>query len=253
MLLLLACVQTVVLRETGEDTLWFDDSGDTDTTDTDTTDTDTSDTDTPSIAERCEDETRREITLPIEFPAREPGCDWGENGNLDPAASVVTARAEEYASLLLKDVVICDLVFDFEPDDDERQNIRYDDNFFLTFDDVVLAASYAPMVERFDAEGTFRLYEWDEIAGYYFSFDEDIPTYCLGEAEGLSACEVPPPEEYGPIAIELHPTLVNGLAQRAHEESRYEFGFITLGDDEPYEDCSHGDFEFRVEVSYIVD
>ena len=251
MLLLTACVQIVELRETGEPPLWERDTAvDTDTdADTGTTDTDT---EPPSIAERCEDETVREITLQIRFDAREPGCDWGEDGNLEPDGGVVTARAEEAEPLVLTDVAICDMLFDFEPDDEE-QNIRYDDNFFLTFDDVVLAASYGPMVDEFDAEGTFRLYDWDDIAGYPFSFDEDIPTYCLGEEEGLSSCEVPPPERNGPIAIELHPTIVNGLAQRAYAEQRYEFGFVTLGDDEPDEDCSHGAFEFRVEVSYIAD
>ena len=59
-----------------------------------------------SIVEACDAAAPTRVTLDVLFPEREPGCDWGEDGNLEPEQGILTARTE--------DVVLLDM-----PDDDE--------------------------------------------------------------------------------------------------------------------------------------
>jgi len=209
-----------------------------------------------TIVEACAD-ARETLRVDVTFPAREPGCAWGEGGNREPEQGLVTARAEDEAPLdLPDDVVICDLGFDFgvdagtdDDDDDDDPVIRYDDNFLLTFGDVVLAASYAPMVETFITESVLRLYDWDRLVGFPFGF-EDAGTYCLGAEEGLSSCSVPPPETPGPLALDFGEPVVAALAERAYTRADYTFGFITIGDNDADVDCAHSAFTFEVDVAY---
>jgi len=206
------------------------------------------------VTEACEDaNTEPEVlTFTVTFEETEQGCDWGENDNLDPEQGLFTARREQMVSLdIPSNVVICDATFDFQginPDVD--QLLVYDDNFLLTFNDIVLAASYAPMIENFDSEDTLRFYDWDQLAGTEIIFDDSIPTYCLGEEEGLSVCEIPPPETVGNISLEFDPSLVAELSYRALDEDRYDFGFVALGDNDNT-DCYHEEFSFLVEVPVI--
>ncbi|MFN7146027.1 MAG: hypothetical protein ACK4YP_19795 [Myxococcota bacterium] len=203
-----------------------------------------------TIEEACALTTPAAVSFDVTFPARSAGCDWYDDGNLPPEQGVVTARVEETAAIDLDaGLAICDVAFDFRgPDGD--QIMEYDDAFLLTFGDVVLAASYAPMVEAFDADGMLRLYDWADLAGFPFDF-EDAGTYCLGAAEGLSACSVPPPETPGPIALSFGASVVNALAERAHDRGVYTFGFVTIGDNDADQDCSHAAFTFTVDVAHV--
>lgn len=205
-----------------------------------------------TITEACELATPETTTLVVSFPEREPGCDWGEDGNLEPAQGALTARAEDVQGLdLPADVAICDVGFDFQGVDPEvEQHIRYDDHFLLTFDDVVLASSYEPMVERLAEDGHLRSYDWEALAGYEFEI-QDFDTYCLGGDEGLSACTVPPAETEGVITLDFGKRIVNELAEVAHAQGRYDFGFVTVGDNDPDVDCSHTEFSFTVDVDYV--
>lgn len=206
-----------------------------------------------TIGEACDVGPRETVTLDVTFPAREPGCAWGDDDNRSPEQGVVTARAEETAALDL-DGAICSLAFDFTEsdagDDDDDLLLRYDDGFLLTFGGAVLVASYAPLVEVFETDGLLRLYDWSRLVGFPFGFEEE-GTYCLGEAEGMSSCEVPPPERPGPLALSFGADVVSALAERAHAEDRYAFGFVTYGDNDPEVDCSHSELAFRVDVTAV--
>ena len=90
----------------------------------------------------------------------------------------------------------------------------YDDNFWFTFDNVVLAGSYGPMVDQFETEGSLPIYDWDAVVGTSFDFDNSVPTYCLGEDEGQSDCEIPAPETRDIMSLQFDEDLVN-LAQPA--------------------------------------
>jgi len=206
------------------------------------------------IVDACANGTTQIATMEVRFPEREPGCDWGEGGNLDPAQSVVTARTEDVVAVAMPEgAAICDVSFDFsstDDDDDDEQSIRYDDFFLLTLDDAVLAASYAPLVDALGEEGHLRIYDWDRLAGLPIGFDDE-DAYCLGEAQGLSTCEIPPPETSGTIALDFGERIVAELSAYAYDTGRYEFSFITLGDNDDAVDCSHAAFHFTVRVEYV--
>ena len=124
----------------------------------------------------------------------------------------------------------------------------YDDNFLLTFNDVVLAASYGPMVSEFREDDGLFLYEWERLVGYPFGF-QAVPVYCLGANEGLSECIIPPPESPGLISLDFGGELIDALSLIAVQEERYEFMFVTTGDNDPATDCSHAAFRFTVDVT----
>ncbi|MDP2307558.1 MAG: hypothetical protein Q8P18_16155 [Pseudomonadota bacterium] len=205
-----------------------------------------------TIVEACERGEVEHRALDVRFPERDAGCEWGVDGNLDPGQGVISARTEDVVVLEMPtDVAICDVTLDFRgPDPESEQILRYDDAFILTLDDVVLAASYGPMVELLEEEGHLRLYDWDRLAGAPFSF-ADLDAYCLGAAEGLSTCTIPPPETSGIISLDFGSEIVDELADHAYRQQRYAFAFISVGDNDEDVDCSHAEFGFTVDVDYV--
>ena len=76
-------------------------------------------------------------------------------------------------------------------------------------------------------------------------FDDDIPTWCLGEDGGDSECTIPPPETEGTMSVSFGGDLVDKLALRAVDTESFAFGFITTGDNDDT-DCSHEEFTFTI-------
>jgi hypothetical protein len=205
------------------------------------------------LEEVCAENEPVAVTLLVEFPAIEANCPFGEGDNLDIEQGVITARVEQFAELALPEgVVVCGLEFDFLGiSGGEGTPMVYDDNFWFTFDDVVLAGSYGPMVEQFELDGSLPIYDWDNVVGTEFEFDDSVPTFCLGEDDGQSVCEIPAPETNGIMSLQFDDDLVNVLSLRAVQAERYEFSFITMGDNDPDDDCAHEYFGFSVEVPYV--
>jgi hypothetical protein len=206
----------------------------------------------PGTAEEaCAESTPLSTTLSVTFDETYDGCAWGKNGNLQANDAHVSGRVEQTESLDLgTSVVLCDATFDFNPNGGVGQGMQYDDNFFFTFDDVVLAASYSPLVDEFARDGDLPIYSWDAIAGVEFGFDESTPTYCLGEDAGHATCTIPPPETNGKMSLSFDETIQDALAERALSQGRLDYGFITIGDNDN-SDCSHAEFSFNVDVSYV--
>lgn len=203
------------------------------------------------VGDLCAESAPATTSIPVVFDAYDDGCPWGEDGNLETEDAHCTARVEQVETVDIgTGAVICDVTFDFRVGGGEAQRMVYDDNFFLTFDDVVLAASYGPYVDLFPRDGDLPIYDWDSIVGQPFEFG-DIPTYCLGEDEGLATCTIPAPETNGPIALQFDATIIEALSTRAVELGRVDYGFITFGDNDASTDCSHEEFSFEVEISYV--
>ena len=200
---------------------------------------------TEDIRELCEANEPTDLELSVTFEALDQGCPWGEDDNLEPEQAVFTARIEQTEALELPEGgVICDLEFDFEgASGGEGQAMEYDDNFLLSLNDAVLAASYGPMPDWFEADEDLRLYDWDEVVGQELSF-EDVGTWCLGEDQG-SDCTIPPPETDGTLSLSFGGDQVDQLALRTVQEDRYDFSFVTFGDNDDT-DCSHREFTFTV-------
>ena len=205
------------------------------------------------IAEICETSELQTVTLEVAFPDAPPNCNWGQDGNLLMQQGVVTGRQEQVASLDLPEgEVICGLKLGFKSLDPSFQQVMvYDDNFFLTFNDVVLAASYGPMVEVFEEDNGLYTYDWNRLKGYDFGFGQ-VPTYCIGADEGLSTCQIPPPEQPGLISLDFGGELIERLSLIAVQQGRYDFMFVATGDNDPATDCSHAAFQFTVDVTLAV-
>lgn len=211
------------------------------------------DVDSPEgLGSFCDEATPQPTTLRIDFPAKAPGCAWGEDGNLDAAQGRVTARIEEFIQLEVPEgSVICDMNLDFQIIPDVAPTMEYDDNMFFTYNRVVLAASYAPLVDMLPTERGLPLYDWETLRGNAFDFDPNTPTYCLGEAEGRSQCDIPPPEVEGTLLFDFDDDLVDELSFRALSLGTEEFGFVVIGDNDPEVDCSHQAFSFDVTVGLV--
>ena len=208
--------------------------------------------DAGDIASLCAERTPDIITQVVSFPAPSPGCDWGVDGNLEAENGFFQARLEQVDSLELPaDAVICDVIFDFEGiNGGEGTPMVYDDNFLFAFNNIVLAGSYAPIVDLLPHDELYATYDWAAIAGTELIFDDNIPTYCLGEDVGLAECQIPPPETNGIMSLSFDSSIANQLAFVAMTQERFDFSFITMGDNDET-DCSHEDFEFEVEIPFI--
>jgi hypothetical protein len=210
--------------------------------------------DEDDILDACEEYETSVAEVQVVFPATTDACPWGEGDNIDAANGVFTARVEQDEALdLPEDSVICDLDFDFSglvPD--EVQVMVYDDHFFFTFNDIVLAASFGPAVEQLtEEEGQLRFYDWADVVGTDYHLDQGYQSYCLGQASGESECDIPDTEVEGPIALNFSEEIVSRLSLSAIQDERYEFAFVTTGDDNAESDCMHEEFGFTVEVPYL--
>lgn len=209
--------------------------------------------DAGDIEDACDEYELDSVTIEVVFPAQTEGCSWGEDDNLSPDNGLFTARIEELQQLELPEQsVICDMSFDFTgivPG--EVQFLTYDDHFFFTFNDIVLAASYGPIVENLPEEDGTRRYEWSAISGSDYHSDKTYDAYCLGDGTGESTCDIPDTEVEGPISLAYSEELVSQLSLSAIEDERYDFGFVTTGDNNPESDCMHEEFGFAIEVPYL--
>jgi len=189
----------------------------------------------------CDEHEVETLELDVFFPAVH-GCEWGVGDNWDATSGVVAARSEQVAELEIPaGGVVCGLDFEFAGvDPGFEQVMEYDDHFLLNFNEVVLAASYGAMVDRFEASDGLASYDWTDLQGFPIELHEDVPDYCVGEDDGLSECTIPPSETPGAIALSFQGDLVDRLSFRALEAGEYTFGFVATGDDNDT-DCSHED------------
>ena len=186
--------------------------------------------------------------------AQEEGpCSFGAFDNLPEENAVFTARIEDRTELELPEgAVICGLEFDFEGiDGGQAQDMEYDDNFLFLFGDVVLASSYAPLMDLLPEDDVgLPTWDWASVVGSTLEFG-DIPTWCLGEDDGDSTCNIPPPETPGTLEMDFGGDLVDRLSFHAHDSERYDFTFVATGDNDDT-DCSHSAFEFGLGVPVVV-
>lgn len=201
---------------------------------------------TEDIRYACEEYTPEDVELSVTFEALDQGCPFGEGENMPAEDAIFTARIEQVEALEIPEGgVICDLAFDFGGvSGGQGQDMEYDDNFLLALNDAVLATSYAPLIEGLATDDDLSIYDWGGVVGLPLYFN-DIPTWCLGEATGESECTIPPPETSGTLALSFGGDLVDQLALRAIEEARFDFSFVSFGDNDGT-DCSHETFTFTV-------
>lgn len=197
------------------------------------------------VAATCVNRPPVRKTVAVNFDKPSRTCDFNQNGNLDLRNLHFQARIEQIASFdLPTDSVICALGFRFE-----RQRFRYDDYFAMTFDGVVIAASFE--FGRFlEKKNDLQIWDWRKVVG--MPWDMSRPTtYCAGNAQNLARCQWPPTETEGDIILEIDQRVFQKVAAMDIKRSVHEFHFITTGDDNPDIDCLHEPLKFEADIGYV--
>jgi hypothetical protein len=196
----------------------------------------------------------KSLNQEVFFPKPTAQCEWGTNGNVsyDPSTQfamyedVITARREQPVTLNVPDsAIICSASFAFA-----EQSMLFDDEIFLTFNDAVLASSFDYSDRLATADGLV-MWDWERMKlSHYVQSDGEHP-YCLGAANAAGACHIPKTQTTGAMSLAFSSELVHQLSAKAVNMHRYEFRFITTGDNNANSDCSHLDFRMNVTLDYI--
>jgi hypothetical protein len=198
-------------------------------------------------------------TITFADPATEVSgtvCKWGVGDNAPMRGGAAAARYEQLQSVNLDSAwLVCGMNIDF-PD----QLFQYDDHFFLTLNDNVVATSTSALLEHFPRQTLSIAGQSTEVYRYGWEFIRDkshgisnsiAQDYCVGMG-ALSNCSWPLTEQTGSITMDMHPNLVVALANNYFESNkRFDLEFITTGDDNPSSDCQHKPITFTVDVEYI--
>lgn len=182
-------------------------------------------------------------------------CEFGVGDNLTVKDGVLRAQYRQVQKVNLpENAVVCDIQMQTD-----LQHFKYDDTFFFTFNNRVLATNHWNALKRLTPEGNVLAdtkqtpvfeYNWLGVrdAAFQNALRDD---YCLGSEQGLSTCSWPLTEQTGSIHFQFHPELVLqlGLKRKASEQ---EFAFIITGDNDLNSDCYHERLEFDLSVKYYV-
>ncbi len=230
----------------------------------------------------CANGEKKTLKQMITFDPPEQKCPWGTDddpfeGNLGIKDRRVSARIEQQVALdIPSNALFCDMSLDFkaglpEEDREKGQYMYYDDEIFLTFNDVIFAASQS-YDNVFQNEEGFLIYDWNKIVGERYEWERFQP-YCITMGTQEGACSIPKTQTKGYMDVALTPELVQNLAaytgfvfdkkedkmqlteeQAAEKKAneKFEFGFVTIGDDNTNIDCAHSKFEFEINLQYVV-
>jgi hypothetical protein len=207
--------------------------------------------DADAVGAACEQVEVQTSAATVRFPKTDGPCPFGEGDNDGPDQGQITARVEAEVRLPLPEgAVLCGLELDFAGGEGwEGSPMRYDDAFMLSFSGAVLASSDVELVDLLPVDGVLPLYDWQALRGAPLSYDALVP-WCVGEAEGLSDCTVPPPEDGGRLALRFAQALVNELSYQALDRGPLRFGMVTIGDNDE-SDCSHDELAFEVRTRWM--
>jgi hypothetical protein len=218
----------------------------------------------------CQTQTVKTLEQKISFPNPGRTCDWKKSGNLSRLNQFVHARREQFEPLNgLGDGIVCGMKFDFP-----KQDMRYDDEIFLLYNNIVLTSSIN-YNKFFGEKNGLSSYDWNKIRGIDYDYDAKNP-YCLGKDTELGFCAMPYTETSGSIVLNFDNQLIYKISAATDvklddaialplttttpaaplpgdytDKARGKgFTFVTTGDNDD-SDCQHKDFGFTVTIQYI--
>jgi hypothetical protein len=193
-------------------------------------------------------------------------CKWETEGNGAKLDQSIRARFKQDVILKVpNNATLCNMSFSFV-----NQPMRYDDEIFLLYNNVVLMMStnYAdpsvyPDSLKSDADGLIS-YNWDRL--YLRKYGHDLAgDYCLGQGTAGSACSIPATETTGQMLLGFNQDLVMKLGRLTAQLKFDEYtdpsvdnfnpklnilSIVTTGDNDD-SDCIHTDFSFDVTIDYV--
>lgn len=201
-----------------------------------------------TIKKACECNPQKKTLLvqfknPVDPKDPRKTCPFGIDDNWKTAPERMQARVEQNFDFdIPAGATLCSLKMKF-PD----QKFKFDDMFFLSLNNVVLASS-SP-IDKYSApvDGLIP-YEWSKIRGQ--RFDNVAYQYCLGAKDKLATCVWPKTETTGAIKMDFAPSIFYRIAAEDPSRTRHQLKMTTTGDDNPEIDCQHDPISFELEVSY---
>lgn len=195
--------------------------------------------------QNCSNRSLKTANASVNFP-KPQSCKWNADGNLADRNGYVQARSEQRYDLPVPpNAVICDLSFNFP-----NQNMRYDDQIIMTFNDYVLASSYKGLTDLLPKDGDLRRYEWEALKGKSTDVVGYNP-YIVGQELGLASVQMPQTETNGQIKLAMDKQIFYKFAAKKLPADAHRFGMVTTGDNDS-SDCQHEPIQFSLSVKYYV-
>jgi hypothetical protein len=215
--------------------------------------------------------THPNLTLKQDFKFEPPGkvCKWGIGQNLSILNNFIRARRDQFLKLNIDpNAVVCDMTFTIP-----EQEMKFDDEVFFLFGDVILASSI-DYNDFFESKEELNFFDFTKIINAPYAWPDAY--YCLGAKDGKGKCQIPFTQTLGKMELAYDPSLIRRVAL----ENGFKFGtakasslnltsattkdmdegvepvdghgfrFVTLGDNDKT-DCQHTGFSFSVDVKYI--
>ncbi len=185
---------------------------------------------------------------------RKEVCQFGLGDNLSSKNGFVRAEYTQIANLNLpQDAVLCSMEIK-----SSAQTIKYDDMFYLKFNDYIIASNHKSAVNNIDPERItvgnsdvyISKYNWNSLKNSPFG-NEASDNYCLGEELGLSSCSWPKTQQTGSFSLQYDNELLVNLGMRA-PASQQQLALTVTGDNDASLDCYHSKITINVEVKYYV-
>lgn len=197
----------------------------------------------------CSSEERLTLHEKVVFPELAAGrtCAFGSGDNLSRKDLFFRAQLrQEHSVQLPKGALFCGFALSHQP-----AAMRYDDEMFFLVNERILLST-KNYSEYFPAAGIFRNFSWTALRDKpYDALDTSRGLYCLGGADGLSQCQLPPTETSGQIQLKFSPELTLALASRLAGEELLRFSWVTTGDNDDT-DCRHSEISFTMDVHYVL-
>ena len=201
------------------------------------------------VLDACTSGTKVTRTVKVEFAENTGTCAFGTAGNSSRLDGKVRARLEKYVNIALpENDLICDVRIS-----SANQSLKFDDEIFLTFNNIILLSSYN-YNNRFSvvsgaAETPAYQYSWQKLIGGFNPGQQHADGgYCLGEGQLGSSCNIPVTQTVGNFALELGQRESAFLGLSAASSKQAKVGFIVTGDNDS-SDCKHSKISVDVHLT----
>ncbi|RYZ80392.1 MAG: hypothetical protein EOP06_25415 [Proteobacteria bacterium] len=188
---------------------------------------------------------------------RKTVCEFNVRENLSPKNNYLQARYDQNQNLMLPpNAVLCGVELK-----SDVQKFKYDDVFFLTFNDRVIASNLkrSVVMNSVDSIGLTNgsripvySYDWLKVRGSSFEgVNNKADDYCVGSEQGQSSCKWPLSQKAGDIQFSFNPEILIHLGLKSPALDQ-KFGFTITGDNDPNDDCYHEALSFKMKVKYYI-
>ena len=201
--------------------------------------------DLPPEQQNCTNTKPIMLAAPLAFTERKD-CKFGYGNNLGKKEGYLQAIESQIKRLELPPVKeLCSLKIE-----SERNDLHYDDYFFLTVDDRILVSSEIRWTDFFDDQDTFKVFDFMKIRGENHRYVEGDKTYGTPYCYYDEECLVPDHDKTGPFKLSLTVDAMADLSKLALDKPYIDFKATASGDNNSA-DCDFSSFDLKLTMEYI--